>query len=71
MRKLRVLVMMHRDLVPPDDVTGLPYDEVKDFKTEFDVLTALEELGHEVHGVGLDDDLDVLRSVSGLRPDGA
>lgn len=60
-RKLRVLVMMHEDLVPPDTLDGLPEAEVEPIKTEYDVCAALGRLGHEVHKIGLHDELRPLR----------
>jgi D-alanine-D-alanine ligase len=53
--------MMHEDLVPPDDVTGLPQEEVDPYKTEFDVVHGLRELGHEVIKLGLHDEVAPLR----------
>jgi D-alanine-D-alanine ligase len=61
LRKKRVLVLMHADLVPPDDFTGKPDAEFVEYKTEFDVVTGLRELGHEVEPLGLIDDLTPLR----------
>ncbi|MDD9939597.1 MAG: ATP-grasp domain-containing protein [Myxococcales bacterium] len=61
MRKKRVLVLMHADLVPPDDIAGQPEAEVLEYKTEYDVVTGLRELGHDVEPLGLIDDLGPLR----------
>jgi D-alanine-D-alanine ligase len=61
MRKKRVLVLMHADLMPPDDIAGKPDAEVSEYKTEYDVVTGLRELGHEVQPLGLFDDLTPLR----------
>jgi D-alanine-D-alanine ligase len=61
MRKKRVLVLTHVDLVPPDDIAGKPHAEVSQYKTEYDVVTGLRELGHEVQPLGLFDDLTPLR----------
>jgi D-alanine-D-alanine ligase len=63
MRKKRVLVLMHVDLVPPDDIAGKPDAETFEYKTEYDVVTGMRELGHEVHKLGLYDDLTPLRQV--------
>jgi len=69
MKKLRVLVAMHEDLVPPDSLEGLAEEEIYQFKLEYDVLATLGQLGHEVHGVGMPDDLGPLRSaLEELRP---
>jgi D-alanine-D-alanine ligase len=59
--KLRVLALVHRHLVPPDavpegtDLTAVPW------RTEFDVISTLKTLGHEVQILGVHDDLSELR----------
>jgi D-alanine-D-alanine ligase len=69
MRKKRVLVLMHVDLVPPDDVAGKPDAEVFEYKTEYDVVTGLRDLGHEVQPLGLYDDLTPLRqAIQNFKP---
>ena len=60
-KKLRVLVLMHEDLVPPDDLDDPPREDILQFKTEYDVVTGLERLGHEVHKLGVWDELAPLR----------
>jgi D-alanine-D-alanine ligase len=60
-RKLRVLVMMHEDLVPPADVSKMTEAEIDPFKTEYDVVQGLQELEHEVVPLGLHDELAPLR----------
>lgn len=60
MRKLRVSVMMLEDFVPPDDISGLSDKEMAPWKTEYDVLTALEHIGHEVTPMPVLDDLSVI-----------
>ena len=50
MKSLRILLLMHEDLIPPEDVRGLADDVVHEFKLEYDVRQALGELGHDVHG---------------------
>ena len=69
MRKKRVLVLMHVDLVPPDDIAGKPDAEVFEYKTEYDVMTGLRDLGHEVQPLGLSDDLTPLRqAIQNFKP---
>jgi D-alanine-D-alanine ligase len=69
MRKKRVLVLMHIDLVPPDDVSGKPDAEIFEYKTEYDVINGLRDLGHEVHKLGLYDDLTPLRqAIQDFKP---
>ncbi|MBW8058541.1 MAG: D-alanine--D-alanine ligase [candidate division NC10 bacterium] len=60
MKKLRVLALMHERLVPPDDPTGVDLATV-DWKTEYDVVATLREMGHEVQAVGVGSDLAVIR----------
>ncbi len=62
MRKLRVMVLMHQDLVPPDNPEGVDLASVS-WKTEFDVVTTLRDLGHEVIALGVRDDLRVIDQV--------
>ena len=68
MRRLRILALMHDDLVPPEDVEGIDVTSV-DWKTEFDVTVTLKEAGHEVHNLGVGDDLGVVRkAIDDLKP---
>ena len=62
-KPLRILVLMDKNCVPPDDAAELPHDKLAgaDFKTEFDVYATLKSLGHEVHKLGVLDDLAVIR----------
>jgi D-alanine-D-alanine ligase len=62
MKTLRILALVHEDLVPPDDVTGIDTTEV-DWKMEFDVTVTLRNAGHEVRTLGVGDDLGVIRRV--------
>lgn len=61
MRPLRVLVLMHEQLVPPDNIEGLSAKEIAPWKSEYDVSAGLTNLGHTVRPLGLSDDLGVLR----------
>ena len=64
MNKLRVLALVHRHLIPPDtveegiDITAAPW------RTEYDVITTLRAMGHEVQPLGVHDDLGELRRAS-------
>ena len=62
MKKLRVLVLMHPALVPPETLNGYSEKEINAWKTEYDVLTTLRKLGHEVRPLGLQDELMPLRT---------
>jgi D-alanine-D-alanine ligase len=62
--KLRVLALMHRHLMPPDtipegtDLVSAPW------RTEYDVITTLKALGHEVQPLAVHDDLGDIRRAS-------
>lgn len=69
MRKLRVLVMMDETLVPPTSVEGMSPQQIAPFKTEYDVVTTLRSLGHEVRPVGVKTELAVLAdAIRDFRP---
>ena len=66
---LRVLALVHRHLVPPatieegTDITAAPW------RTEYDVITTLTAMGHEVHALGVHDDLgDIRRAATDWKP---
>ena len=61
MKKLRVLVLMHPSLLPPDTLESYTEKEIYVWKTEYDVVTTLRQLGHEVRPLGLADELAPLR----------
>lgn len=69
MKKLRVLVLMHEDLVPPASVEGLSEKQMQPFRTEWHVIQGLRALGHEVKEIGVHDDLRPLReSIETFQP---
>jgi D-alanine-D-alanine ligase len=68
-KPLRVLVLVHEELVPPKDVTGYDLTQVE-WKMEFDVIETIALMGHEVGVVGLRSDLTVLdRALKRFHPD--
>ncbi|MDP6059098.1 MAG: D-alanine--D-alanine ligase, partial [Pirellulaceae bacterium] len=62
MKKLRVMALMDEELVPPDNIEGYTDEQALEWKTEYDVVTTLGELGHDVLKLGASDDLDVIRA---------
>src|SRR5690606_3440572 len=69
-RKLRVLVLMHPALIPPDDVAQLSDAAQYEIKTERNVCDALSELGHDVLKLGIRHDLAPLReAITDFQPD--
>ena len=59
-KKLRVMVLCHEDLVPPDSLEGLSAKEIAPFKTEWDVISTLKKIGHDVSTVGVYNNLGVI-----------
>jgi D-alanine-D-alanine ligase len=69
MKKLRVLVVCHEELVPPDSIEGLSDHDIAEWRTEFDVVSALHDLGHAVRVLGVGDDIGPIEQVaSEVRP---
>ncbi len=61
MKKLRVLVIVREGLVPPDTLKGHDAKDIAEWKSEYDVVTTLREMGHEVLPLGVFDDLGPIR----------
>lgn len=69
MKRLRVLVLMHEDLVPPVRPAG-ENPRTAEWKTEYDVLTALAGLGHEARPLGVRRDIRVIgATIEQWKPD--
>jgi len=70
MKPLKVLVLMHQDLVPPDSLKGHSESEIVEWRTEFDVVTTLRRMGHDARPLGVHDDLGVIRqAIADWKPD--
>ncbi|MFG0317643.1 MAG: D-alanine--D-alanine ligase [Planctomycetota bacterium JB042] len=61
MRKLRVLVLLHPDLMPPEKLDGTTARERQPWLSLYDVTTTLRELGHEVKVLGVQWELAPIR----------
>jgi D-alanine-D-alanine ligase len=69
MKRLRVLVLMHEDLVPPDQLNGQDL-KTAEWRTEYDVVSTLRKLGHEVYPLGVKSDLGVIHAaIETWKPD--
>jgi D-alanine-D-alanine ligase len=69
MKRLRVLVLMHPDFVPPDSTKGYTAREINEWKTEYDVVSTLREAGHEVRPLGVQEEIKPVRDeIEGFRP---
>src|SRR6478752_4006521 len=67
--RLRIVAMVHRHLIPPEkveegtDITAAPW------RTEYDVVSTLTTMGHEVQVLGVHDDLgEIRRLVTEWKP---
>jgi D-alanine-D-alanine ligase len=70
MKRLRVLVLVHPDLIPPDSLKGFSEQEINAWKTEYDVVSTLRSAGHEVRPLGVHDELKPIRDeIDGWKPD--
>jgi len=69
-KKLRVLVLVHETLVPPEDAAGYTDRQVDEWRTEYDVTTSLRAMGHDVRVLGMGDNLADLRgAIADWQPD--
>lgn len=69
-RKLRVVVLMHPSMVPPESREGYTDQQAYAWKTEYDVVMTLRELGHEVKPLGVADELGPIRAlIEEWKPD--
>ncbi len=70
MKTVRVLVLVHETLVPPDDASGYTTQQIDEWRTEYDVTSMLRAMGHEVRVLGMGYSLVELRSaVAEWKPD--
>jgi len=63
MQKLRILVLVHETLVPPETLEGVHDRDAAEYRTEYDVVCCLRACGHEVRPIGIGDSLTELRAV--------
>jgi D-alanine-D-alanine ligase len=67
---LRVAVLTHPSMVPPESREGFAEQEAYEWKTEYDVVTTLRQLGHEVLVVAVGNELTPIReTVEQWKPD--
>jgi D-alanine-D-alanine ligase len=69
-KSLRVLVLVHETLVPPETLEGYTPQQIDEWRTEYDVMSSLRAMGHEVRVLGLGDNLAELRAaIMDWKPD--
>ena len=70
MKRLRILVVLHPSLMPPESLEGHDPKAVDEWRTEYDVIQTLRKSGHEVRALGVLDSLSELRStIADWKPD--
>ena len=58
--KLRILVLLSQELMPPDTIPEGVEKEKQAWRTEYDIISTLKSMDHDVHPVGLQSDLAVI-----------
>jgi D-alanine-D-alanine ligase len=61
MRRLRVLVLVHPELIPPESLKGYSEEDIHAWKTEYDVTSTLRASGHKVEILGVQYELRPIR----------
>ena len=62
MKSMKITLLLHTDLVPPEEVIESNYNWDKvEWVTEYEVKKALIDLGHEVRILGVSDNLAIIR----------
>jgi D-alanine-D-alanine ligase len=60
---------MHPDFVPPDSTDGCTAQEINKWKTEYDVVSTLRAAGHNVHPLGVQEEIKPVRDeIEGFKP---
>ncbi|UQR66939.1 ATP-grasp domain-containing protein [Bradyrhizobium sp. C-145] len=69
MRRLRILVLMHPDFMPPDSTDGYTAQQINEWKTEYDVVSTLRAAGHEVRPLGAQEEIRPVRDeIESFKP---
>jgi D-alanine-D-alanine ligase len=61
MRRLRILVLMHPDYMPPESTDGYTARQINEWKTEYDVVSTLRAAGHDVRPLGVQEEIKPVR----------
>src|SRR6266571_5206910 len=61
---MRILALVHRHLIPPPAIEEGTDPSAAPWRTEYDVMTALTAMGHEVQALGVHDDLGEIRRLA-------
>ncbi|MCI0620352.1 MAG: D-alanine--D-alanine ligase [Acidobacteria bacterium] len=60
-RRLRIIVLAQEELLPPETLAGVDDKKSQPWRTEYDVVSTLRGMGHEVQPVGVRSELGVIR----------
>ena len=60
-RKLRVITLVQEGLIPPDTLDGVENKKKAAWRTEYDVVSTLRSLGHEVWPIEVRSELNVIQ----------
>jgi D-alanine-D-alanine ligase len=63
MKKLRIAVLLHKGLLPPSSLKGFSKEEREEWKVEYDVISTLKKLKHNVEAVEMFGELNPLRQI--------
>ena len=70
MKQLRILVLLHPDLMPPETLKGFSDQQINVWKTEYDVVSTLRKAGHDVRPLGVQHELKPIRDeIEAWKPD--
>ena len=61
---MRILALVHRHLIPPESVEAGTDITAEPWRTEYDVISTLTAMGHEVQALGVHDDLGEIRRLA-------
>jgi D-alanine-D-alanine ligase len=61
---MRILALVHRHLIPPASVEAGTDITAEPWRTEYDVISTLTAMGHEVQALGVHDDLGEIRRLA-------
>lgn len=71
-KKLRILVLVQKGLIPPDTLEGYSEKQISEWRVEYDVISNIKKLGHDVTPVELYENLDVLKkAIDDVKPHAA
>src|SRR5436305_5587590 len=61
---MRILALVHRHLIPPPGIEEGTDITAEPWRTEYDVISTLTAMGHEVQALGVHDDLGEIRRLA-------